>query len=71
MNAKSEIYKMIDQIAALGLAVLMVSSELPELIGMSDRIYAMRGGTLVAELTERKAMTQAGILAHILVGARD
>ena len=48
----------------------MVSSELPELIGMSDRIYAMRGGTLVAELTDRKAMTQAEILAHILIGGR-
>jgi ribose transport system ATP-binding protein len=36
VNAKSEIYKMIDEIAAQGLAVLMVSSELPELIGMSD-----------------------------------
>ena len=71
VNAKSEIYKMIDEIAAQGLAVVMVSSELPELIGMSDRIYVMRGGTLVAELTERKAMTQAGILAHILKGARD
>jgi ribose transport system ATP-binding protein len=46
----------------------MVSSELPELIGMSDRIYVIRGGTLVAELTERKAMTQAGIPAHILTG---
>jgi ABC-type sugar transport system ATPase subunit len=71
VNAKSEIYKMIDEIAAQGLGVLMVSSELPELIGMSDRIYVMRAGTLVAELTERKAMTQAGILAHILMGARD
>jgi rhamnose transport system ATP-binding protein len=71
VNAKSEIYKMIDEIAAQGLAVLMVSSELPELIGMSDRIYAMRGGTLVAELTERNAMTQAAILAHILLGVRD
>jgi ABC-type sugar transport system ATPase subunit len=70
VNAKSEIYKMIDEIAAQGLAVLMVSSELPELIGMSDRIYAMRGGTLVAEMTERKAMTQAGILTHILTSSQ-
>jgi len=69
VGAKSQIYKMIDEIAAQGLGVLMVSSELPELIGMSDRIYVMRGGTLVAELTERKAMTQAGILEHILKGA--
>ena len=69
VGAKSQIYKMIDEIAAQGLGVLMVSSELPELIGMSDRIYVMRAGTLVAELTEREAMTQAGILAHILKGA--
>jgi ABC-type sugar transport system ATPase subunit len=60
---------MIDEIAAQGLGVLMVSSELPELIGMSDRIYVMRAGTLVAELTEKEAMTQAVILAHILKGA--
>jgi len=71
VGAKSQIYKMIDEIAAQGLGVLMVSSELPELIGMSDRIYVMRGGTLVAELTEREAMTQAAILAHILIGARN
>ena len=69
VGAKSQIYKMIDEIAAQGLGVLMVSSELPELIGMSDRIYVMRAGTLVAELTEREVMTQAGILAHILKGA--
>jgi ABC-type sugar transport system ATPase subunit len=69
VGAKSQIYKMIDEIAAQGLGVLMVSSELPELIGMSDRIYVMRAGTLVAELTEREAMTQAVILAHILKGA--
>jgi ABC-type sugar transport system ATPase subunit len=69
VGAKSQIYKMIDEIAAQGIGVLMVSSELPELIGMSDRIYVMRAGTLVAELTEREAMTQAAILGHILKGA--
>ncbi len=71
VNAKSEIYKMIDDIAARGVAILMVSSELPELIGLSDRIYAMRGGTLVAELTERETMTETNLVTHILLGTRD
>jgi ribose transport system ATP-binding protein len=71
VNAKSQIYKMIDELAARGLAVLMVSSELPEVIGMSDRIYVMRDGTLVTELTDRNAMTQTGILAHMLIGPRN
>jgi rhamnose transport system ATP-binding protein len=50
VGAKSEIYKIIRQLAAEGLAVLMISSDLPEVLGMSDRILVMRGGTIVAEL---------------------
>lgn len=49
VGAKSEIYKIIRQLAAEGLAVLMISSDLPEVLGMSDRILVMRGGTIVAE----------------------
>jgi rhamnose transport system ATP-binding protein len=49
VGAKSEIYKIIRQLAAEGLAVLLISSDLPEVLGMSDRILVMRGGTIVAE----------------------
>jgi rhamnose transport system ATP-binding protein len=49
VGAKSEIYRIIRQLAAEGLAVLMISSDLPEVLGMSDRIAVMRGGTIVAE----------------------
>jgi rhamnose transport system ATP-binding protein len=49
VGAKSEIYKIIRQLAAEGLAVLMISSDLPEVLGMSDRIIVMRGGVIVAE----------------------
>jgi rhamnose transport system ATP-binding protein len=49
VGAKSEIYKIIRRLAAEGLAVLMISSDLPEVIGMSDRIVVMRGGTLAGE----------------------
>ena len=49
VGAKSEIYKIIRRLAAEGLAVLMISSDLPEVIGMSDRIVVMRGGTIVGQ----------------------
>ena len=47
VGAKSEIHKIIRRLAKEGLAVLMISSDLPEVLGMSDRIAVMRGGTLV------------------------
>jgi rhamnose transport system ATP-binding protein len=50
VGAKAEIHKLIRRLAAEGLAVLMISSDLPEIIGMSDRIAVMRGGSVVAEL---------------------
>jgi rhamnose transport system ATP-binding protein len=50
VGAKSEIHKIIRQLAKDGLAVLMISSELPEVLGMSDRIAVMRGGTIAALL---------------------
>jgi len=50
VGAKSEIHKIIRQLAARGLAVLMISSDLPEILGMSDRIAVMRNGTIVAIL---------------------
>jgi rhamnose transport system ATP-binding protein len=50
VGAKSEIHRIIRRLAKEGLAVLMISSDLPEVLGMSDRIGVMRGGTLVALL---------------------
>ena len=50
VGAKSEIHKIIRQLAKQGLAVLLISSDLPEIIGMSDRIAVMRGGTIVGML---------------------
>ena len=48
VGAKSEIHKIIRRLAADGMAVLMISSDLPEILGMSDRIGVMRGGTLTS-----------------------
>lgn len=64
VNAKSEIYQIIDNLAQQGVAILMISSELPELIGMSDRIYVMRRGTVSAELTEKEDFKQETILSY-------
>ena len=50
VGAKSEIHKIIRRLAKDGLAVLMISSDLPEVLGMSDRIAVMRGGTITAML---------------------
>ena len=50
VGAKSEIHKIIRRLAKEGLAVLMISSDLPEILGMSDRIAVMRGGTITAIL---------------------
>jgi rhamnose transport system ATP-binding protein len=50
VGAKSEIHKIIRRLAGEGLAVLLISSDLPEVLGMSDRIGVMRGGTLTALL---------------------
>jgi rhamnose transport system ATP-binding protein len=50
VGAKSEIHKIIRRLARDGMAVLMISSDLPEVLGMSDRIAVMRGGTITAML---------------------
>ncbi|MCP8894586.1 sugar ABC transporter ATP-binding protein [Shinella daejeonensis] len=50
VGAKSEIYKIINNLAAEGAAVLVISSELPELIGLSDRILVMREGRIAGEV---------------------
>ena len=55
VGAKSEIHKIIRRLAKEGLAVLMISSDLPEVLGMSDRVAVMRGGRLVAMVDGDKA----------------
>ncbi|NDD64928.1 MAG: sugar ABC transporter ATP-binding protein [Acidobacteria bacterium] len=64
--ARSEIYREVNHLAAEGAAIVMVSSDLPELLGMADRILIMRRGRLVAELPARGS-TQEEILKHAAV----
>jgi ribose transport system ATP-binding protein len=62
VGAKQEIYRIIDQLAADGVAVLLVSSDLPEVIGISDRLLVMRHGRIVAELGHDEADEQSVML---------
>jgi L-arabinose transport system ATP-binding protein len=55
VGAKAEIYSIVDQLAADGVAVLLITSELPEAIGLGDRVLVMQGGGLAGELSHEDA----------------
>lgn len=65
VGAKYEIYRIINQLVAEGKTVLFISSEMPEILGMCDRIYVMNEGKIVAEL-DKKDATQEVIMTCIL-----
>ena len=65
VGAKYEIYCIINQLVAEGKSVILISSELPEVLGMSDRIYVMNEGRIVGELDAKEA-TQEKIMSRIL-----
>ncbi len=66
VGAKTEIYQLMNRLAASGAAVIMISSELPEVLGMSDRILVMHEGRVAGELTREEA-TQEKIM-HLATG---
>jgi ABC-type sugar transport system ATPase subunit len=61
VGAKAEVHQLLNQLAQRGVAILMISSELPEIIGMSDRVLVMRQGTITGELS-RAELTQERIM---------
>jgi rhamnose transport system ATP-binding protein len=65
VGAKSEIHELMMELASEGVAILMISSELPEILGMSDRIAVMHGGTIVSVL-DRSEATPERVLARAL-----
>ncbi len=62
VGAKYEIYQLINQLATDGKAILMISSELPEVLGMSDRILVMNEGRVTGEITDVAQATQEDIM---------
>ena len=55
VGAKAEIYRLIAELAAEGMALLVISSEMPELLGLCDRLLVMTGGRIVADLARAEA----------------
>ncbi len=70
VGAKYEIYTIIDQLAREGKCIIMISSEMPELLGMCDRIYVMNEGKFVGELTAAEA-SQEKIMRAIVRNVKN
>jgi putative multiple sugar transport system ATP-binding protein len=68
VGAKYEIHSLVARLAEEGRAILMISSDMPELLGMCDRLYVMNEGAFVAEMTAAEA-TQEAIMKAIVNGA--
>ena len=65
VGSKAEIHALMQELTERGLAIVMISSELPEILGMSDRIGVMRAGTIRGVLTREEA-TQSALFALAL-----
>ncbi|MEE0326260.1 MAG: ATP-binding cassette domain-containing protein, partial [Butyricicoccus sp.] len=65
VGAKYEIYQIINQLAADGKTVIFISSDMPEILGMCDRVYVMNEGEIVGEL-EGSDITQVNIMRAIM-----
>ncbi|MBT2597083.1 sugar ABC transporter ATP-binding protein [Arthrobacter sp. ISL-72] len=63
VGTKSEVHRLISELAGTGLAVLMISSELPEILGMSDRVLVMHEGMITAELSRSEATEETVMTA--------
>ena len=59
VGAKAEIYRLVDDLANEGLGIMFISSELPELLGLADRIYVMQNGRITGELSGASATEEA------------
>jgi ribose transport system ATP-binding protein len=67
VGAKTEIYRQLNGLAESGAAILMISSELPEILGLTDRVLVMRGGRLVKELVTART-SQEEIMRYATLG---
>ncbi|NLL37197.1 MAG: sugar ABC transporter ATP-binding protein [Fretibacterium sp.] len=68
VGAKYDIYKLMNELTAAGKAILMVSSDLPEIIGMSDRVLVMHQGTIAAEFDKAKAPFDQELIMRAAAG---
>ena len=66
VGAKAEIYALMDELTSQGKSIIMVSSELPEVLNMSDQIYVMREGCVCKVYRDRNSFDQKEILSYML-----
>ena len=71
VGAKHEIYEIMADLAKQGKAIIMISSEMPELLGMSDRIYVMCNGHITGEITEKEDMNQEKVMSYATMFSVD
>jgi ribose transport system ATP-binding protein len=64
VGAKSEIYEMMGELATQGVTCIMISSDLPEVIGVAQRILVMHEGRIVTELTDKADFNQELIMSY-------
>lgn len=69
VGAKEEIYKIMTQLLQDGKSIIMVSSDMPELIAMSDRIMVMRNGKMVTEIDKKEEINEENILNYSIGGS--
>ena len=69
VGAKFEIYGIINELAAQGKAIILISSELPELLGLADRIYAISAGRITGEVSREDATQET--LMHYMTAEKD
>jgi rhamnose transport system ATP-binding protein len=69
VGAKAEIHRLMGELASQGIAILMISSELPEVLGMSDRVLVMREGRIVAEFSRAEATPES--VGAAMMGSAD
>ena len=70
IGAKTEIYKIIQKLADEGVAIICISSELPEIIGLADRVLVMREGAIAGEISDTAHITQENIM-QFATGAKQ
>jgi len=58
VGAKYEIYQLMNKLTDAGVAIIMISSEMPEILGMSDRVLVMRNGEITGEFTNQEATSE-------------
>ena len=70
VGARYEFYCLINDLAAQGKAILLISSELPEVLGMADRILVMHQGCIRGEITDVRAATQTHLMELAMGGTQ-